>query len=174
LGVNPYSVNIIGLTNKAHSFDYQFNDEFFVRYSQDLVTGGDFKATVLLDKSETFINAEFKIKGHAALICDRSLDPFEFPIRINRKVVFKYGEEEKELGDDIYTITHDTHNLDLGQLMYEFIALEIPIRKLHPRFKNEEESDDENEEGKVIYTSSTEKEEDDKMDPRWEQLKKLK
>jgi len=61
-------------------------------------------------------------------------------------------------------------------LMYEFIGVEIPIKKLHPRFQEEENEDDETN-GKLIYTSSTDTtsgEDDDQIDPRWEQLKKLK
>jgi len=176
LSLNPYSVNIIGLSNKMHSFSYQFDDEFFVRYGKDLVSGGKFEAQVILDKHETFIEAQFNIKGQAALICDRSLDTFDFPLTIRKKVVFKYGESEEELSDEIVTITHDTVGLDLGQLMYEFIGVEIPIKKLHPRFQEEENEDDETN-GKLIYTSSTDTtsgEDDDQIDPRWEQLKKLK
>jgi uncharacterized protein len=173
--LNPYSVNIIGLSNRGHSFKYELNDEFFARYGKDLVSGGKFNADVVLEKHETFIEAEFKINGQVALICDRSLDPFDFPVTIDKKVVFKYGEEEMELSDEIIIITRDTTSVDLGQLMYEYIVLEIPMRKLHPRFQNEEE-DDENEEGKVIYTSSTDDNTsgEEQIDPRWEQLKKLK
>jgi uncharacterized protein len=174
LSVNPYSVNIIGLSNRAHSFNYELNDEFFARYGQDLVPGGRFKAEVVLDKHETFIEAEFRINGQAALICDRSLEPFDFPVDMDKKVVFKYGEEETELSDEIVLITRETTTVDLGQLMYEFIVLGIPMRKLHPRFQEEDE--DENKDGKVIYSSSTDanQSEDDQVDPRWEQLKKLK
>lgn len=175
MSLNPYSVNIIGLSNKAHTFNYELNNEFFVRYGQDLVTGGKFDAEIVLDKHETFIEAEFKIKGQASLICDRSLDPFDHPISMDKHVVFKYGEEETELSDEILIITRDTTNVDLGQLMYEFIVLEIPMRKLHPRFQEEDEND-ENEDGKVIYSSSTDNNDsgEEDIDPRWEQLKKLK
>jgi len=173
--LNPYSVNIIGLSNRVHTFNYQFSDEFFARYGTNLVSGGKFNAELVLDKHETFIEAEFKINGQAGLICDRSLDPFDFPVTIDKKVVFKYGEEEKELSDEILLITRDTTSIDLGQLMYEYIVLEVPMRKLHPRFRDEE-AEDENEEGKVIYSSSTDENdsEEEQIDPRWEQLKKLK
>jgi uncharacterized protein len=171
LSLNPYSVNIIGLSNRAHTFNYQFNDEFFASYGHDLVSGGRFNAEIVLDKYETFIGAELKIDGHAALICDRSLEPFDYPVTVKKKIVFKYGEEEKDLGDEIVLITRETTSIDLGQLMYEFISLEIPMRKLHPKFQEEE--NDEN--GKMIYTSSTANNADeDSIDPRWEQLKKLK
>jgi len=54
--------------------------------------------------------------------------------------------------------------------MYEFISLEIPIKKLHPKFRDEE---DDNGEGKIVYKSES-KDDDSDIDPRWEKLKKLK
>jgi uncharacterized protein len=167
------SVNIIGLSQKAHQFDYQFGDEFFTQYGSDLVSGGHFAAYVTLDKHETFIEATFKINGKAGLICDRSLDPFDFPIDMDKKIVFKYGEEETELSDEIIVISKERASLDIGQYIYEFIALSIPIKRLHPRYADE--FDDEGE-GKLIYSSTDDKiqKEDENIDPRWEKLKKLK
>jgi len=168
------SVNIIGLSQKAHQFDYQFGDEFFTQYGADLVSGGKFAAHVTLDKHETFIEASFKINGKAGLICDRSLDPFDYPIDMDKKIVFKYGEEEAELSDEIIIISPERASLDIGQYIYEFIALSIPIKRLHPRYANEAEDEGE---GKLIYSSSddnNEKEQEDTIDPRWEKLKKLK
>src|SRR5260221_5157344 len=165
-----FSVNILGLGKGVHQFEFQLEDDFFKKYGQEVVTKGKFTARVALDKEETFIEADFKIEGNALLICDRSLDEFEFPVSLSRKIVFKYGEEPKEVSDEIIVITHDQQKLDVGQLMYEFIALDIPIKKLHPRFQNETEDEAE---GKIIYSSSTQSGEE-LIDPRWEKLKKLK
>ncbi len=163
-----FSVNILGLSKSVHHFDFQLDEDFFRKYGQDLVANGKFNARVSLDKRETFIEADFKIEGNAHLVCDRSLDEFDYPISIARKIVFKYGEEPQEVSDEIIIITADQDKLDLGQLMYEFIALQIPMKKLHPRFR-----DDENKEG-LVYTSTTDKDSEEKIDPRWEKLKKLK
>jgi uncharacterized metal-binding protein YceD (DUF177 family) len=59
--------------------------------------------------------------------------------------------------------------------MYEFIVLAIPIKKIHPDLKDEEENDD-GSNVKIVYSTSTEKEEkkEEEIDPRWEKLKKLK
>ncbi len=85
--------------------------------------------------------------------------------------MFKYGPEPTELSDEIVVITRDQDQLELGQYMYEFISLEIPIKKLHPKFRDEE---DNNEEGKIVYKSKSEDGDDGQIDPRWEKLKKLK
>lgn len=168
--MGAFTINIVGLSNKAHTFDFRIGDEFFQQYGTEILAGGEFEARVVLDKHETFIDADFRITGKAKLVCDRSLEPFDETMNIHRKVMFKYGDEAAELTDEIIIIARDAQSLELGQLMYEFISLEIPIKKLHPRFRNEEKDDDA--EGKIVYKS--ESGEDKGIDPRWEKLKKLK
>jgi uncharacterized metal-binding protein YceD (DUF177 family) len=162
-----FSVNILGLSKSVHLFDFALDGDFFRKYGQEVVANGNFVARVSLDKRETFIEADFDIKGHAHLVCDRSLDEFDYPISINKKVVFKYGEAPQEISDEIIIILETQDKLDLGQLMYEFIVLEIPMKRLHPRFRSDENIDG------VVYSSSV-KDNEEKIDPRWEVLKKLK
>ena len=105
--MGAFSVNIIGLSNKLHHFEYEIGDDFFGKYGNDLVSHGRFKVDVALDKHETFIEAEFKIKGAATLVCDRSLETFDYPIWTTRRVVFKYGEKNEEISDEIVMIQRD-------------------------------------------------------------------
>ena len=177
MGLKEFRVNIIGLSNnKVHQFQFEIGNEFFSSYGAGLVSEGTFHADVSLDKHETFIEARFIISGKAKLICDRSLDPFQYPMDIDKKIVFKYGDADEELSDEIIMIHRDSDHLELGQYIYEFISLEVPIKKLHPRYQDEwDEADDS--EGKIIYTSADSSQKDnndDDIDPRWEKLKKLK
>jgi len=174
LTLKAYSVNIVGLSNKLHHFEFEVGGKFFDQYGKDIVSDGSFTATVELNKHETFIEAEFWIHGVANLICDRSLESFDYPVDTKHKMMFKFGEEDKEVTEEIMIINRDTVTLELGQYIYEFIALAIPMKRLHPRFGDEDEDDDG--EGRIIYTSGDDNEKDnnDDIDPRWEQLKKLK
>jgi uncharacterized metal-binding protein YceD (DUF177 family) len=66
----------------------------------------------------------------------------------------------------------------VAQYIYEFIGLAIPMKRLHPRFE-EEEQEDEDIEGILIYSTKKEgddpeDEEDEKIDPRWDILNNLK
>lgn len=174
--VRSYSVNIVGLSNTIHHFEFEVGNEFFSQYGNDLISEGSLKAMVTLDKRETFIDARFSIDGSIKLICDRSLDPFDYRVKTEKKLVFKYGDADEELSDEIIMIHRDTDTLKLGQYIFEFIALEVPMKKLHPRFQNEEEDD--TTDGKIIYSSKPSADDDDNngedIDPRWEILKKLK
>ncbi|MFN3839628.1 MAG: YceD family protein [Cyclobacteriaceae bacterium] len=163
-GLDPYSVHIQGLSYIIHHFHYDLDDAFFKQYGQGVLSQGAFQADVTLDKRETFIEATFQIQGNARLVCDRSLDEYDQPMRINRKIIFKFGDENKEISDDLLMIHRNTDTLKLGHYLFEFIGLELPMKKLHPRFSNEEESEG------IVYTSGNQQGDD----PRWDVLKKLK
>ena len=164
-----YRINILGLSLNIHHFEYDLEAGFFKKYGTDMVSEGSLKVELALDKRETFLEANFKIKGTVKLVCDRSLDDFDLPIAISPKLIFKYGDEDKEISEDVMMIHRGTETLEIGQYIYEFIALAIPMKKLHPRYKDETA-----EEGGIIYTSETKEEKkNDEIDPRWEMLKKL-
>ncbi|MFZ2907025.1 MAG: DUF177 domain-containing protein [Cyclobacteriaceae bacterium] len=163
-----YRVNILGLSLNVHHFEYELGAGFLKKYDTGLVSGGNFRADVALDKRETFLEANFKITGSVRLVCDRSLDEFDYPIDVSPKIIFKYGDEDKEISEDVMMIHRGTETLELGKYLYEFIALAIPMKKLHPRFSQEADED-----GGIIYTSDTESEKKEETDPRWEMLKKL-
>lgn len=169
--MKPLSIDIVGLDFKAHHFSYSLGDAFLQQYGQGYLPGGQFSVEIVLDKHETFIEADIKIDGTAKLTCDRSLEAFDFPLEVEKRILFKYGEEDTELTDEIILISRERSSLDLGQLVYEFIGLSIPMKKLHPRFQEEE---DEADEGKIVYSSSIDEAKGDEVDPIWEKLKKLK
>ncbi len=120
------------------------------------------------------IQMDFKIEGSVELTCDRSLDLFDQPISFESKMIFKYGEEEKELSEDVMVILKDTQTINIADLLFEFIGLQIPMKKLHPRFQDE---DDHSEEGAMVYTSNqddtADEQQEEDVDPRWAALKGL-
>src|ERR1043165_1025952 len=133
--MKDFKINITGLSNKDHQFDFQIGNEFFRHYGTGIVSEGDLNAVVTLDKRETMIEARFEIKGNVKLICDRSLDPFQYPLKLEKKVIFKFGDADEELSDEIIMIHRDSDHLELGQYIYEFILLAVPMKKLHPRYE---------------------------------------
>ena len=166
--MESYRINILGLSLSIHQFHFELGNEFFRKYDKGLVSEGKFTVTVTLDKRETFLETDFKIKGTVKLVCDRSLDEFDHPIDLTRRIIFKYGDQDMEVSEDVIMIQHGTDSLEIGQYFYEFIALAIPMKKLHPRFQDESD-----EEG-IIYSSEPDEEKkEDEIDPRWEMLKKL-
>ncbi len=181
-GLREFDIEIFKLSNKKHNYSFELNDAFFSNFEDSLVNNGKLTVDVIVDKSDVLIVADFSIKGNITLICDRSLEEFEYPIETVNKIIFKYGEEYAELTDEIISIPQGTQRLNFAQYIYEFIGLTIPMKKLHPKFVTTDEilSNVENdEETLLIYSTESSKDEDDKdedenIDPRWKILNGLK
>lgn len=168
--LKKFNIDIFGLSNATYEFEFPFDDTFFGAFENSLVKKGSGVCKNDLIKSSSMITLRFNIEGSIELICDRSLEKFDYPIAISKEVIFKFGIEEKELDDDVYIILKDTQRINIANFLYQFILLEIPMKKLHPTFKDEAEEDE------LIYISKTDDRStsEDKIDPRWEALKKLK
>lgn len=172
-----YDIHIYKLSNGIHEYDFEIRDEFFEMFDGDLVNKGQLNALISLNKSDSMIQVDFNIKGSIELECDRSLEEFDFPIDFIRSMIYKFGDEEKELSEDVYVIEKNTQTLNVADIIFEFIGLEVPMKKLHPKFQEEEDEDDESE-GSMIYYSESEEDQNEQdeenIDPRWAALKNLK
>jgi uncharacterized protein len=169
-----FDIDIYKLNAQKHNFEYDIDSSFFEDFENSIVEKGKLKVKLSLEKSETFIQSYFHIDGIVELICDRSLEHYDFHIDQNNKLIFKYAEEFNEITDEIVTIPKDSQKLNMAQYIYEFIGLAIPMKKLHPKFATQDDQEDAD--TILIYTTGTEIPENEKeeTDPRWDILNKLK
>lgn len=173
MGLRYYDIDIFNLSYKSHDYEFEFDDAFFAEFEDSLVQKGSGMAKVVLNKSETMINLKIDIEGTVELICDRSLDEFQYPISTSNELILKLGDEWEELSEQIIVIPRDSERINVAQFIYEFIGLAIPMKRLHPRFSDDELSD----EPEMIYSSEPDeknKDEGGSIDPRWSKLKDLK
>jgi len=172
--LSKYTIGIYGLEDKPYEFDYELGPAFFAELAQDLIEKGEFQVHLRLEKSSTMIQLWFDIKGKAELTCDRSLELFDEPVDAHNRMILKFGDHDEELTEEISVINRNTTQINVAGYIYEFIALALPMKKLHPDLRKPEEDEEETE--TLIYSS--EKRDDsgntEKTDPRWEALKKLK
>lgn len=167
--LDKFQIDIFKLKNSKHDYEFEFDSNFFAEFEGTTVEEGHGNVFATVDKTESLIKLTIKINGVVKLKCDRSLDDFDFPLVTNKSILFKYGEEEKEIDDEIIMITRSTQRINLAQYIYEFVGIEIPMKKLHPRYTNETDEDE------LVYTDEAENEEkENAADPRWAALEKLK
>ncbi|MFT5617038.1 MAG: hypothetical protein ACI85I_000254 [Arenicella sp.] len=177
VNIQDFILNIYSIKLGEHQFQYKIGKEFIHLYDEDLAEDVSVNVKVDVRKAETMVELDFHLEGTADLVCDRSLDVYTEELESERKLILKYGEEREELSDEIVIIPHEQHEVDIALLVYEFIALAIPMKKLHPDFREEFEA----EEGEqiLIYSSredldENEDEPKEPVDPRWEALKHIK
>lgn len=168
-----FDIDIYALSNKVYTYQFQLTDSFFQLFDNSPVEKGDLNVEVMLDKQSTLITVKFLINGTVQLECDRSLELFDYPLSIDKTIIYQYGEEEAEISEDIYTITTGTQKINVAHLLYEFIGVAIPMKRLHPSLAEEE---DPWVEGEIVFSSEQEKVNkgaDDEIDPRWQVLKNI-
>ncbi len=167
MGLKEFEIPITGIRQGTIESSFQVGRNLFDQFENSLVENGDLNAKVELSKNETLMDLKFDIQGKVELVCDRSLDKFWMELRVEKEHVFKFGDHEEEYSEEITLIPFDSSSINVGQLIYEFIGLEIPFRKLHPRFLNEDGTEKE-----FDFSQESEDEKKD-IDPRWEELKKF-
>jgi len=138
--LNTFRINIFHLQNKQYLHEFEGDNDFFMDLEQELklIEKGNFKATVTLDKSETMIQMLYKIKGSVELTCDRSLDLFDFPFDITQKMILKFSDHTEEITEELMFIDRNVQFINVAQDIFDFICLQIPIKKLHPRYTENE------------------------------------
>ena len=125
---------------------------------------------VHLDKHTTFLEFFINVSGTVQLICDISTDEFSENIMNDLKILVKFGEEYDDSNEDIITIPQKDSDFNIANLIYETVVLSIPMKKVAPSVRDNDEYK------KLLEKYSPkpiEEEEEQSTDPRWEALKKL-
>ena len=170
-------IDIVSLaTSKTYLYHYELGDTFFEVVELSPVKKGKINVHANLLKTERYITINLHLDAEVELCCDRSLDLFYFPIHVDHELIYKFTEEVDDFSDDLLLIGKNESRINLGQHIYDLIILAVPMKKLHPRFK-EDNTDD------LTWVYSSEKKEqqqendsDEKkeIDPRWLILKTIK
>jgi uncharacterized protein len=160
--LRAFEIDIVSLKNKAYEFQFNVGNDFFAYFDSDLVQKGNCVAKVGVAKSTSMLKVSYEISGAVELVCDRSLEPFDYPLAHEHLMYFKFGDQNGDDSDDVVVISRAAQSINVGKYIFEFIGLEIPFKKLHPKFA---ESDEDNTNGKLVYSSVTEVENDDQDEP---------
>src|SRR6185312_9543622 len=121
--LRKYDIDIFNLNNGVHDYEYEIDSSFFESFEDSYIQKGNLKVKLALNKSETLLQSSFNIEGVVELICDRSLETFDYEINTNNNLIFKYGQEYIELTDEIITIPQNAQKINVAQYIYEFIGL---------------------------------------------------
>ncbi|MEQ8336541.1 MAG: DUF177 domain-containing protein [Cyclobacteriaceae bacterium] len=169
-GRREYQIDIFNLSNQLHEFEFAIDDALLSMTENSALTRGKGNCKLLMQKSETMMTLHFSIAVEVGLTCDRSLDSYSYPMNIEEDYIIKFGEVDDDSHEEYTIIRKDTPSIYVDSLIYEFISLAVPMKKLHPRYEGQETPD-------LIYSTKISDEEEkteEVADPRWEALKKLK
>ena len=167
-----YALRISGIADGNHDFSFELDQQFFASLDQNELSNGRVEASVLLEKKPGVFSLHFNLEGEVETTCDRCLETYLAPVDTKETIFVKPGESAGEIREDVIMIHRDDHEIEVGQLMYEFIVLALPLKRVHPDDENGEPSCDPEMLRKLEEHQGMEKE-NEEIDPRWEALKKI-
>lgn len=181
-----YNIRLLGLSQGIHPFEYELDSKFFENIDGDEVKKGNVRVELTVTKTGSTFEFDFDLKGIVQIPCTRCLDYMDQEIDSQNRLVVKLGKEYSEESDEVIIIPEAEGEINIAWFLYEFIALNIPIKHVHEPGKcnkmmsskfrkhravgKDDEGDDDIDDDMEI---ADEDEETPNVDPRWESLRGL-
>ena len=161
-----YKVLLRDVPERA-SYEWHLTDEFFETVRATEVKHGVVDVKLNVRHTAGAYELDFSFEGNLMIPCDRCLEMMEQPVAATRTLKVKLGDHIEDDGE-LVTVPAEDGYIDVAWNLYEFIALEIPMRHVHENDACQDFSD-----GQETKKLSAVSAEPSAADPRWNALKKL-
>lgn len=174
--LQEYKIPFTGLKAGKHQFDFDIDERFFNEFEYSLVKDGKLKVEMELDKQETMLILQFKIEGEIFSNCDFCLSDFPTLVKVNERQIVKFSDDEnlEDNTDEIIILGKNEHEINVAQLIYEYINLAVPLFNRCEDVGNTRFCDKEVIEKLKALSPGKEEQDNTDADPRWEALKNIK
>lgn len=175
MGKSQYIIQFGGLSVGLHEFEFDVKGSFFKTIENSEIHEADLQVKALLTKQNNLLQMHFDISGTVEIECDRCVKSFDFPIEASEDLVIKHGNPE-ESTDEILVIPEGQDGFDVSQYLYEYIVLAMPARRVPCEIDADAYECDYETLDKLKQVAAEEEpeEKEEKNNPMWEQLNKIK
>ena len=133
-----------GLTTGMNAFSWQVGKEFFESFENAEVLDASLDVDVRVEKSGRYVGVDCNVTGEVTVECDRCLEDLVIPMDIDIMLTVKYGDEESseehQPGErEVIFVPEDSAELELGQIVYDYVCISLPIQRMHDEGECNEE-----------------------------------
>jgi uncharacterized metal-binding protein YceD (DUF177 family) len=138
----------------------------------DRLRGGSVEFSFV--RAEHLLQVKMAIQATVDMLCDRSLEAFEYSLQTQHIVLYKsdLSEESDEEGLSLRKLPMQSQSIELTDAIRDSILLALPIRAIHPRFYNDDGSLSDF--GVQQFGDLQQDAADAPVDKRWAKLQELK
>jgi len=165
-----YELVFGNLKVENHKFDYRLDKKFFELFDSEESKDGEVDVLIGLEKAEAHLDLNFNVKGWLLCDCDVCLREIRLPIEGEYYLHVKLTERILPDEAEIIYIDRNAHTLDLTQLLYEYVFLSLPYRKLCEHSLDKDTCDPE-----IVdrLNADDKTDEETASNPQWDKLKDL-
>ena len=169
--LREFVIPFTGLKLGKHVYDFEVNDTFFQEFEYSEIEKGDVTVVLTLEKKETLLILYVTFSGTVEVMCDRCTAPFDYQVEGENRQYVKFQAEPTDESEEITVLEERAYEIDVSHLLYEFICIALPSRRVHPEGKCDATMSAQLEE--YLEYEPEDEEDEDPIDPRWAALKGL-
>lgn len=169
--LETFKLDVKALKQGKTLLEYVLDDSFFEAIDAPEIRKGKVNVELQATRNGDLFELNFNMEGSVSIPCDLCLDDMEQPVNTKERLIVRFGEEYSE-EDELVTLEEDPGVIDLSWFVYEFIALNIPIKHVHAPGKCNPAMIDVLE--AHAANRSGDEDEEEAIDPRWMKLKEIK
>jgi len=129
--LKPYNIEFAGLAQGTHRFTYRIGEEFFGCFEHSEINFGTISLDLTMEKESDMLVIDYVFKGHVELDCDICLKPYRQPVEHDHRMYVKFGNDFTEQSEDVIEIPSEARHFDIAHYVYEYIHLNLPIKRVH-------------------------------------------
>ncbi|MGN1376508.1 MAG: YceD family protein [Prevotella sp.] len=169
--LEQFDINLEDLEEGLTEFRFHLDKDYFEAVGGHEIHAGDIETVLSVRRTGASFSLKFDMKGTVIQPCDVCLDDVELPLSAEGELKVRLGEENSE-DEDMIIVNKDDCHLDVSWYIYEFVALNIPIKHVHAPGKCNPAMIKALQEHSAARSSDGD--EESAIDPRWSELEKLK
>lgn len=128
----PFKIPIASLKADHARYTWELGSDFLKLFDDEHESEkGRFSVIMELTRTGLVTTLEFIISGIVDTICDRCTALIAMPIDSTYEIIVKFGDPA-DTTDEVIFIDPEAHGLNVGQHIYDFILLSIPISRRIP------------------------------------------
>jgi len=129
--LKPYNIEFAGLSQGTHRFSYEIGEAFFGCFEHSEIAFGAISLDLTMEKESDMLVFDYDFKGWVELDCDICLKPCRQPVDHEHRMYVKFGNDFTEQSEDVIEIPSEASHLDIAHYVYEYIHLNLPIKRVH-------------------------------------------
>ena len=168
--LEQFKIDLKALAEDVTPLEWQLDDQFFGLLEGAQLQHGSVHVSGSIRKAVGFYELLLHAEGNVQVPCDRCLEPMDQPIEADQRLVVKLGDTYTDDDDEVITVDEAHPVLDTAWLIYETVALAVPIQHVH------QPGDCNDAMMRVLEEHSTARSSDadaQEIDPRWQKLREL-
>ena len=168
--IESFKIDLKALPQGTSILEFKLDDSYFKAIDAPDIQGGELSSSLSISRTDDFFELNFHTEGIVHIPCDICLDDMEQSIETDDRLLVRFGEDYSE-DDDLVIVAENEGILDVAWFIYEFIALNIPIKHVHAPGKCNPAMIEMLQQHSAARSGE---EEEETVDPRWAALLKLK